>query len=324
MNAYRLKLNVELFKKVYLLRRSEEKIVKNYDDNEMKTPMHMSMGEEAIAAGVSYSLDNKDLIFGTYRSHGIYLARTGNTDGFFAELYGKETGVIRGKGGSMHLSAPDKGLLATSAVVASTIPVAVGAAYSLKTRQIKGVSVVFMGDGAIDEGVFWESLNMACLFKLPVIFVCEDNGFAVHTPGNSRHGYKSIENIVSKFDCGVFSVNSTDAEVIYNLAKKAKVFVKSKKRPAFLYLKYYRYLEHVGTHEDFEAGYRDKKDFEKWLRKDPLKVLLRKLKVLGISQMKTENVCKQIDIKINKSFKDAKAAKYPKSTELLRNVFYEN
>ncbi|MCR4324879.1 MAG: thiamine pyrophosphate-dependent dehydrogenase E1 component subunit alpha [Candidatus Curtissbacteria bacterium] len=319
----RKNLNLKLFEKAYLIRRAEEKIIEVYDSNEMKTPMHMSMGEEAIVSGVASALSGLDLLFGTYRSHGLYLARSGDTFRFFSEMFGRESGVVRGKGGSMHLSDPDRGLVATSAVVASTIPVAVGSAYALKKKGTRGVSAVFFGDGAIDEGSFWESLNMASLFKLPVLFVCEDNGFAVHTPPALRHGYKSISAIVSRFNCSVFSSTSTDAEVVFNLASRAKNAIFAKQTPAFIYLKYYRYLEHVGTHEDFSAGYRSQEEYQKWLKVDPLKILASKLKKLGVGKGELDKICKDIDLAVERSFKKARNSAFPNPAELYKNVFHE-
>lgn len=320
----RLELNIELFKKIFLMRKSEEKIIEYYDSNVMKTPMHMSMGEESIVAGVCQALDREDLLFGTYRSHALYLARSGEVDKFFAEMYGKESGVLKGKGGSMHLSDPEKGFLATSAVVASTIPLAVGAAYSLKFRKKSGISTVFFGDGAIDEGSFWESLNLASLLKLPIMFVCEDNGFAVHTTGVARHGYKSIADIVSRFNCQVFESETTDSEQIYKMTNKAKSQIKKKSMPAFLYLKYYRYLEHVGTHQDFDANYRSRKEFERWFKWDPLDLQLKRLTDLGLSGPEINRIQKTIELKIAKSIEKAKDSQFPKDNELLIDIFYEN
>jgi len=204
-----------------LIRKAEEAIIKNYPSDEMKTPMHMSMGEEAIIVGVCQALGSKSQTFGTYRSHALYLAASQDTDGFFAEMYGKKTGAVKGKGGSMHLSNPQHGLMATSAVVASTIPIAAGSAYANKYLKKDKIIAVFFGDGAVDEGVFWESLNIACLMKLPILFICEDNGYAVHTETVKRHGYKSIVDIIKNFDCQVFSSESTDVEEIYKISAKA-------------------------------------------------------------------------------------------------------
>lgn len=315
-------VNLELYKKIYLIRSAEKVIIENYDINEMKTPMHMSMGEEAIVAGICHALSVKDQVFGTYRSHALYLAKTGETNKFFAEMYGKKTGIIKGKGGSMHLSYPEKGLMATSAVVASTIPVAVGSAFANKLKKNKIVTAVFFGDGAIDEGAFWESLNLACNMKLPIIFVCEDNGFAVHTPGYARHGYKSISKIVSQFNLDVYELITTDVEKIYELAKRIKRIVLSKNKPAFLYTKYYRYLEHVGVYEDFDKRYRAKSEFEKWKRKDPLKIQKEKIQNI-VSKKNLHNIEKRIDNSVFQSLTRAKGDLFPKREELLSDVYYE-
>jgi len=270
-------LNRSLYQKAYLIRRAEDAIRANYASDKMKTPMHMSTGAEAIAVGVCQALRPQDQILGTYRSHGIYLAKTGETDAFFAEMYGKAPGVARGKGGSMHLTAPDYGLICSSAIVGTTIPVAVGAAYANRMQKNGKVVTVFFGDGAVDEGVFWESLNSACVMNLQVLFVYEDNGIAVHVPAEQRHGYKSITEIVRQFNCNVFSSESTDPEAVYNLTLQAIGAMSEKQRPSFLRLAYYRYLEHVGTNEDFNAGYRDRAEYEKWRKSDPVELQRKKL-----------------------------------------------
>lgn len=317
----RLKLNISLYKKAYLIRTAEQIIVESYNDDEMKTPMHMSMGEEAIAAGVSKALGKDDYVYGTYRSHGLYLAKTEETDEFFAEMYGKVTGVIKGKGGSMHLMSLENNLMGVSAIVGSTIPLATGSAFEKKYKNKKGVVAVFFGDGAIDEGVFWESLNIACLFKLPILFICEDNNLAVHTAGDLRHGYKLIDEIIANFNCKVFASDSTDAEVIYNLTQKAIDSIKVHKQPAFLHLKYYRYLEHVGVFEDFSAGYRDRAEYEEWFKKDPIKVLRRKLIKLGLSEKELQGLEERIASQLQVSFSKAKSADFPKADELMKNIF---
>ena len=320
MNRKNLILN--LYKKAYLIRATEELIIKHYDNNEMKTPMHMSMGEEAISAGVCMALGKKSQIFGTYRSHGLYLALTEETDKFFAEMYGKVTGVLRGKGGSMHLLSPTDGLLGVSAVVGSTLPLAVGSAFANVYLKKSKITTVFFGDGAVDEGVFWESLNIACSKGLPVLFVCEDNGYAVHTPSSERRGYKSLVNIIKQYSCSVFETDSTDAEQIYKLSTEATASIQKKHQPAFIHLKYYRYLEHVGVHEDFNAGYRSKKDFMKWQKKDPVKLLRNKLKKVKVKDMDIIKLENHIRIQVEKSFQKAKKDPFPNPSELLKNTFY--
>ncbi len=312
-------LNLALYRKLYLIRRAEQAIREHYASDAMKTPMHMSTGGEAICAGVCHALRQTDQIIGTYRTHGIYLAKTGETDRFFAEMYGRETGMAKGKAGSMHLTAPEAGLICTSAIVGTTIPVAVGAAFASREMKTDKVVAVFFGDGAVDEGVFWESLNSACAMRLPVVFVCEDNGFAVHVPKAQRHGYKSITDVVSQFECQVFSSESTDVEEIYNLTGKAIAAAREMKRPAFLHLKYYRYLEHVGVNEDFNQGYRDRKEYERWHAKDPLDLQRKKL-ARWLSEDEIKRAETAIDKQVEESVKRAEKAPFPRPDELYEDV----
>ncbi len=314
------KLILDLYKKLYLIRKSEEKIIKHYCEDEMKTPMHMSMGGEAIATGVCHALREKDQVYGTYRSHGIYLSKTEDVDSFFAEMYGKETSLLKGRGGSMHLFAPDCGFMGTSAIVGSAIPVAVGAAFANKVAGNDKVVVVFFGDGAVDEGGFWESLNIACLMKLPIIFICEDNGLAVHTTTSTRQGFKSITEVVSKFNCNVFKDKTTDAQIIHKLTRDAIKALKSTQMPCFIHLKYYRYLEHVGVNEDFDAGYRSKTEFRKWQKDDPVKLQRNKLMESGCSEAKIKKVEFDISDRINNSVVKAKKASFVQKSELYREV----
>jgi TPP-dependent pyruvate/acetoin dehydrogenase alpha subunit len=323
MNASKdnMNLNVELYKKLYLIRRSEEQIIRYYHEDEMKTPMHMSMGGEAIAVGVCHTLKATDQVFGFYRSHAIYLAKTQDTDDFFAEMYAKDTARLKGKGGSMHLCAPDAGFMGTSAIVSSVIPVAAGAAFANHQLNNGKIVVVFLGDGAIDEGAFWETLNVACLMKLPLIFVCEDNGLAVHTTASQRHGYRSIADIVGTFDCQVFRHESTDVQVIYELACEAVKSLKATKMPSFLHLKYYRYLEHVGINQDFDAGYRSKEEFDEWYKVDPILLQSKKLARLGLTEDEIQDIETKINRRIDESITRAKAARFAEKEELYYGVF---
>jgi len=314
-------LCINLYKTMYLIRRAEEKIQEYYPDDEMKTPMHMSMGEEAIVAGVCHALSPDDQVLGTYRSHALYLAKTGETDRFFSEMYGKAEGCARGKAGSMHLSAPEQGLLCCSAIVASSIPVALGTAFANKYKQNAKKVAVFFGDGALDAGVFWESLNFACLKKLPILFVCEDNGFAVHTRREHRQGYVSINDVVSKFNCNAFQEDTTDAEVIYNVSRAAMRALEENDGPCFLRFRYYRYLEHVGINEDFDAGYRSRSEYLQWREKDPLTVLKSKLLFKGVGMEELAVMESEIEAKILKSIELAKKAPLATTSELQQGVY---
>lgn len=313
-------LNLELYQKMYLIRQAEKSIQKYYAEDQMKTPMHMSMGEEAVVTGVVHALSPEDQVCGTYRSHALYIAKTGETDRFFAEMYGKETGMARGKSGSMHLSAPDMGLLCCSAIVASGIPVAMGAAFANKYLNNGKRVAVFFGDGATDEGVFWESVNFACLKKLPIIFVCEDNGIAVHTARSKRHGFSSLEGVSAAFDCNFFEERSTEAEVIYATTKKALAAMQENGRPCIMRLHYYRYLEHVGINEDFHDNYRCKDEYLEWLKVDPILSQREKI-AAGAGAAQLANIEQAVDRQVEQSIRFAEHSGLADASELHRGVF---
>lgn len=266
----------ELFYKALRIRFVEEQIIELYPTDKIQSPVHLSIGQEAVAVGACHSLEPTDLLFCSYRSHAFYLAKGGSLREMFAELYGKVTGCGRGKAGSMHLAAPEVGLMGASAVVASTIPHAVGAALAAKRLRKDQVTVAAFGDGATDEGVYHESLNFAALHSLPVIFLCENNGLAVHSKLSARQSYRIIEHArsygiqVSQVSDGheFMKVHETFAAIVAHVRQRGS--------PHFLEVRTYRYREHVGIGEDYEAGYRSREELESWKSKDPL-ILNREL-----------------------------------------------
>ena len=179
---------------------------------------------------------------------------------------------------------------------------------------------VFFGDGAIDEGAFWESLNMACLRQLPMIFVCEDNGFAVHTPAEARHGYKNISDIVRTFNCRVFESESTDVEELYHLTRSAVESMKTERMPCFFHFRYYRYLEHVGVFEDFKAGYRSRQEFEKWQKRDPVNLQRERLVLAGFKEQ-VEAIEREVTEMAQSALDKAKAAAYPDASILCEGLW---
>ena len=175
------------------IRLVEERVIELYPSDKIQSPVHLSIGQEAVAVGACHSLRPTDLLFGTYRGHAFYLAKGGDLNQLMAELYGKATGCGRGKAGSMHLAAPEVGMMGSSAVVASTTPHAVGAALAAKMRKTDQVIMAVFGDGATDQGVHHESLNFAALHQVPLLFLCENNGLAVHTRRETRQAYTLVE-----------------------------------------------------------------------------------------------------------------------------------
>jgi pyruvate dehydrogenase E1 component alpha subunit len=259
-----------LFYQALRIREVEEQIIRLYPSDKIQSPVHLSIGQEAVAVGACAALSAADLVFGTYRSHGYYLAKGGDISRMFAELYGKSTGCCGGKGGSMHLAAPEVGLMGSSAVVASTIPHAVGAALAAKLTGRNQVAVAVFGDGAMDEGAYHESLNFASIRNAPVVFLLENNALAVHSPIGARHSFSALEHAKA------YGVSGRRIEEGYDFVQVAKVFrevvseVRGTQRPQLVEVLTYRYKEHVGVGEDYDAGYRDRRDLEAWQTHDPL------------------------------------------------------
>lgn len=317
-------ITLQLFRSLFLARRSEEYIVKHYPENRMRTPMHMSMGQEFVPVGVCQALEGKADVFASYRSHAAFLAQTHDTDRFFSELYGRTSGTGEGKGGSMHLAAPDKGHMLSSGVVATQIPVAVGAAFANLQLGTGRMAVAFFGDGAVDAGVFWESINSAALFRLPVLFVCEDNGFAVDTPREARQTVRSLAEAVKPFGCDSYEDDTGDVESVYSLTRVAAEKARAERRPAFLNIKCSRYLEHVGIGEDWNWGYRDKTAHDReWLQRDAVLVQRRRLREQGVGEDEIVAIEKEIDLSVRLSVERAGLAPIPGPERLHAGVFYE-
>ena len=312
---------LSLYRKLILARRAEEKIREGYFNDEMKTPVHLGIGGEAISVGVCHCLPEGTKTFGTYRNHALYLAVTDDTDGFFAELYGKATGPGKGKAGSMHISAPERGLMATSAVVGTPIPVAVGAALANAYRKSPDVVAAFFGDGAVEEGVFWESLNFSCLHRLRILFVCEDNGLAIHTPAAERQGFRSIPEAIRGFNCHLASGNGSNVLDVVKAAREVLWSMSQDPKPAFLHLTYLRFLEHVGVGEDFKVGYRSQPTPEELETADPVRRLEKYFSENGVDPYEIQSVQATVEEQINRSVEAARQAPFAASSELLMDVY---
>jgi pyruvate dehydrogenase E1 component alpha subunit len=307
---------LELYRRILFIRLCEEKIRSEYFRDEMKTPVHLSVGAEAIAAGVISALPEGSQFYGTYRNHAAYLAATGECEKFFGELYGKITGCAGGKAGSMHMSAPGKGLVLTSAVVATTIPVATGTAFAEQYLGKDRFVAVFFGDGAVEEGVFWESLNFASLKKLRILFVCEDNELAIHATAEERRGFRSLAQVADVFDCYRLSVCGYQPFKIYEAVSDLAERMRKDPRPAFCHFPYYRFYSHVGVDEDFSAGYRNKPAESELSEYDPVIQAGAALKGFGIKDPEIERIRRELESQIHEAVEHARAAPLPGKEEL--------
>ena len=259
-----------LFRQALRIRLVEEKIIELYPSDKIQSPVHLSIGQEAVAVGVCESLRREDLLFSTYRGHAYYLAKGGDLNAMMAELYGRIGGFAKGKAGSMHLAAPEAGMMGSSAVVGSTVPHAVGAALAARFKRSGQIIVATFGDGATEQGSYHESLNFCALHKLPVLFICENNGLAVHASVAERQSYSIVQH------ARIFGIESSHIENGWDFVEvgdrvcEAVDAMRRDNLPRLLEIMTCRYREHVGPGEDFAAGYRAPADVDAWKAKDPL------------------------------------------------------
>jgi TPP-dependent pyruvate/acetoin dehydrogenase alpha subunit len=301
----------ELFYKALRIRMVEEKIIEIYPSDKIQSPVHLSIGQEAVAVGVCNHLLPTDTLYSSYRSHAYYLAKGGDLNKMFAELYGKVTGCGKGKAGSMHLAEKKVGFMGASAIVASTISHAVGSAMASKKLNKNEVSVTCFGDGASEEGSYHESLNFAATFKLPVIFVCENNGLAIHSKLEQRQSYKVAEHAKSYGVKSLYIENGYDFEAINAAMYSVIEEVRQTKEPFVVEIKTYRYKEHVGISDDHHVAYRSKEDFENWKKNDQL---------IHDSSL-IEKFSEQITEEINKAVDFAESSEFPVDSELFSDIY---
>ena len=309
------------------IRSCEESLVEPIIKGEARCPVHLYSGEEAIAAGVCAGLTKKDYVFSTHRSHGHYLAKGGDMPALMAEIYGKETGCSRGRGGSMHLIAHDKGMMGSAPIVAGTISLALGAALASSIRKEKRVTVSFFGDGATGEGVLYESLNFAALKKLPIIFACENNLYSTHMHIKECRIDNNIFEIGKPFCIKSFRTDGNDVLQVYKIAKKSVELCRKGQGPIFLEFMTYRMRGHVGPDDNIQGAHTDirpEKEVAKWQKKDPIDKFERfliKNKIMNKEDM--GKIWKQAEKEVHKAHTIARSSPYPKKGELTNYVFKE-
>jgi pyruvate dehydrogenase E1 component alpha subunit len=260
----------------------EEIVAELLESNEIKCPTHLYIGQEAVAVGVCAALERQDYVWGTHRSHGHYIAKGGDMAKMMAELFGKETGCSLGRGGSMHLFAPEVGILGTVPLVSATIPIAVGAALACSLRGESRVSVAFFGDGAVEEGTTHEALNFAALKRLPVVFVCENNFFSSHLPLLARRAADNIVDAAKAHSMRGVRVDGNDVLAMLLAASTAVEQARSGGGPTLIECRTYRWRGHVGPRWDLDVGIRDKAELESWMAKCPVKRIEQYMLQAGI------------------------------------------
>ncbi len=318
-------LSWKLLEGMERIRLIEEAIAAKYNEKpqKMRCPVHLSIGQEAVAAGVGLALRPDDLAMSGHRSHAHYLAKGGDLNAMIAEICGKETGCCRGRGGSMHLVDLKAGFVGAVPIVGSTIPIAVGLAFADLRLKRDRVTAAFFGEAATEEGVFHESVNFATLHKLPVVFVCENNLYSVYSPMSVRQpAHREVFSVAAGHGLASWQGDGNDAHAVYELMTEAADHARTGKGPVFLELKTYRWREHCGPNFDNNIGYRTEAEYEEWRVRDPLERLLREMFEAKIfDDSRRVNFVKSVQMEIAAAFAAADRAPFPDPSGLLDHVY---
>ncbi len=310
-------LNLELLTLMMRIRMVEEEIAREYPKGEMRCPTHLSIGQEAVPAALGLCVSIKDMAMSTHRGHAHYIGKGGNLKSMIAEIYGKSTGCSKGKGGSMHLIDNSVGFMGTSAIVGNSIPVGVGLALASKIRKTEQISCIFFGDGATEEGSYYESVNFAVVKKLPVLFLCENNLYSVYSPLNVRQPEgRKISTVAKAMGLGVDEVDGNNAIESFKSIESAVQRIQNNQGPQFIEFSTYRWLEHCGVNYDNDIGYRTEEEYLRWKKNDPISKLKDKLlQEKLISEVQIKEIIAKIEFEIKEAFAFAKESSFPENSE---------
>jgi pyruvate dehydrogenase E1 component alpha subunit len=299
----------------------EETAGKMMEDGKIPGALHLYVGEEAVAAGVMVHLSNSDWVTSTHRGHGHLIAKGGEFDKMMAELFGCATGYNKGKGGSMHICSMELGMLGANGIVGGGPPIAMGAGFSNKFRKTNDVSVSFFGDGASNEGSVHEAANMAALYKLPVVFVCENNGYGEYTPQRNHQAIVDVADRASGYGMPGVVVDGMDAVAVYEAAGQAIARARAGEGPTLLECKTYRFYDHVGV-RGMGMTYRTDEELEQWKARDPIELMEQRLADQDIlSAEAAQAVHDEITEQVQAAVEFAKSSPMPDASTLLEDVY---
>lgn len=308
---------LSLLKIMLRIRMVEEEIASRYHQGNMRCPTHLSIGQEGVPAAFALAVRQDDYAVSTHRGHAHYLAKGGDLKAMIAEIYGKVTGCSKGRGGSMHLIDQSVGFMGTSAIVGNSIPIGVGLGLAAQLKGTDQVSCVFFGDGATEEGVYYESLNFAAVRKLPVLFICENNLYSVYSPLSVRQpAERSIANVATAMGVPGTKHDGNDAYTAFLEISEAVERIRTGQGPRLLEFDVYRWREHCGPNFDNDIGYRSQEEFESWKQREPIATLRRTLTshVVALDEIEHE-ILSMINTEISIAFDFAEYSPFPPSAE---------
>ncbi|MDB4737525.1 thiamine pyrophosphate-dependent dehydrogenase E1 component subunit alpha [Verrucomicrobiales bacterium] len=307
------------------IRCAEEKIADAVTEGLVKCPCHLVIGQEAVPTGLAPHIQKGDKVFGAHRSHAHYLALGGDLYQLFAEIQGKDDGCSKGMGGSMHLIDKKNQLFGTVPIVGATIPIATGAGLAAKMSNKEEIAISFFGDGACEEGVLHESLNLASTLNLPVIFFCENNLFSSHLHISLRQPSNSVARYANAHHIPSIILDGNDAVAIYEATKEAVTHCRKGQGPIFIEAVTYRWRGHVGAREDTDVGVKRQDDLQKWRKRDPISRLQAGMVKGNLSDNKfIEAVWDHHKIETDLAWEKATQAQYPDNSELINRVYSLN
>jgi acetoin:2,6-dichlorophenolindophenol oxidoreductase subunit alpha len=301
------------------LRRFEERAYELFLQNYIHGTMHLGLGQEAVAAGVAATLNPDDYSFSTYRGHNHVLARGAPLDASMAELFGRGTGLCKGKGGSMHLTSVEHGAMGSYAIVGAHLPIACGTAWSSKLRGTTQVTACFFGDGTTNIGAFHEALNLAAVWKLPVVFLCENNLYMEFTPIASVTAVeRPAADRASAYNLDPITVDGNDAQAVYQVAKAAVDRARRGNGPSLIEALTYRYSGHSRTDP---GRYRPAGELEQWRKRDAVLRLRRELSEQGVSEERLKSIEDEVEVELAQAIERALQAPEPEAGEAISDVF---
>lgn len=310
---------LRLYKSMMRLRRCQESLIEEYHPaDEMRCPIHFCIGQEAVSAALSELLEKDDYLLSHHRSHGYYLAKGASMRSLFAEIYGRETGANGGLAGSQDISMHDLNFC-SGAILTGAVAIAAGVGLAYRLQGKRSVAVSGFGDGATDEGVFWEATNYAALHKLPVVFICENNGYATYSPQMKRQALDNISEKVSAFGVKVKTIFGNDVIKVYSAIDEAITYARSGNGPYFIEAYTYRFNPHVGPEDDDYLGYRSSDELKLWKDNCPISLLEEQMIIHNLLSVDSrEKIINEIDAEIRDAFEFAKKSSFPSVKDLTK------
>lgn len=310
------------YRDMYLIRRAEQVIAEHYLSEKIFSFVHFYVGQEAVAVGLSRALKLEDKVVGNHRSHGHYLAKGGNLFRMYSEMLGKESGCCRGKGGSMHMLDRERNFLGSTPILSSGVPIAAGIAMTEKFLGTDLIALVYMGDGASEEGPVYETLNLAALFNLPLLVVLEDNLYSVNSPKSARRASEfDMKAVVEGLGVRYFSADGNSYENVHSVGKEAVDFVRSSSKPAMIHCRVFRHMAHSSPLMDDHLGYRSEDTLDSRDQNDSLAKLRAQIVATVGSERAVQQVETEVDVEVAKALEDAVLSREPTTDQLLAGVY---